>query len=69
MTYEPKNEHSRLVIVPLALHDAIEARLDAEQAADPGIAEEREALRSLLIALFDEHGYLPEFTIERNSAQ
>ena len=65
MVYEPKNQYSRLVIVPIALHDEIEARLDAAQATDPGISEERDALRSMLVSLFDECGYLPDFAIER----
>jgi hypothetical protein len=55
----------RLVIVPNALHDAINKRLDAAIAECPDAAIDREALYAQLVAYFDEHGCIPDFRVER----
>lgn len=54
----------RLVIVPDALHDAINARLDAAIEQCPDAAKDREFLYNQLLGAFDEYGYLPDFTLE-----
>lgn len=56
---------SKLVIVPDSLRAAINARLDAAIAACPEAAADREALYGQLLAYFDEHGVIPDFTIAR----
>lgn len=53
----------RLVIVPNVLRDAIFAKLDAAIAACPEAAAERETLYEQLLAYYDEHGVIPEFTV------
>ena len=52
-----------LVIVPNALRDAINARIDEALAACPEAAVEREEFYGALLAYYDEHGVIPEFTI------
>jgi hypothetical protein len=63
--YRPKDQGTHLVIVPNSLRDAINTRLDAEEAKDPGVAGDREHLYSLMLSLFEEYGYIPEFTLEK----
>jgi hypothetical protein len=55
----------KLVIVPNELRDAINAKLDAAIATEPGAALDRDELYSQLLAYFDEHGQLPEFVIAK----
>jgi hypothetical protein len=52
-----------LVIVPDSLRHAIDAKLDAAIAACPGAEKDRDALYSQLLAYFNEHGVVPDFTI------
>ena len=51
------------LIVPDSLREAIDAKLDAALALVPDAAMDREHLYHELLAFFDEHGYLPDFTI------
>lgn len=57
----------RTVIVPNALADEINRKLDAAIAEVPGAAKDREALYSSLLAYFDEHGVVPDFSLERRA--
>ena len=52
-----------LVIVPNYIADAINAKLDTAIANVPDAAKDREHLYSQLIAYFDEHGTVPDFTL------
>ncbi len=58
-------KHTKTVIVPNELADAINAALDAAYAKNPEAAVDREAHFSSLLDYFDEHGKLPEFSFER----
>jgi hypothetical protein len=53
------------VIVPDSLRDAIMAKLDAEIAKHPDAEKDRAALYSHLLGYFNEHGVVPEFTLQR----
>ena len=53
-----------IVIVPNRVRDEINRRLDAALAGRPCDAETREQLYSALLAYFDQHGQVPEFTLE-----
>jgi hypothetical protein len=53
------------VIVPDALSDAINAALDKAIRACPGAASERDALYQQLLSYYDEHGVIPEFSLEK----
>ena len=55
---------SRMVIVPNTLRDEINSKLAAAIALKPDAAKDREALYSWLLGFFDEHGYVPEFSLE-----
>jgi hypothetical protein len=53
-----------ILIVPTALHDAINSKLDAALAECPGTQlDDREALYAQLLEYFDEHGVVPEFRL------
>lgn len=54
----------RLVVVPNSLRDAINEKLDAAIAACPGSEVDRETLFTTLLAYFDEHGVIPDFSIK-----
>ena len=54
-----------LVIVPDSLAAAINAKLDAALAEIPEAAVDRDILYHRLLSFFNEHGYVPEFSIER----
>ena len=51
--------------MPNALRDEIDAQLDAAIAECPEAAIEREALYEQLLAYYDEHGFVPEFSITK----
>lgn len=54
------------VIVPDSLREAINAKLDVALATEPAAeAHDRECLYNQLLAFFDEHGYLPDFTVRK----
>lgn len=55
-----------LVIVPNSLRDAINAKLDAALAACPAAAPDRDLFYRQLLAYFNDHGVVPDFTLERN---
>lgn len=54
---------SRTVIVTNALRDDIHRRIDAALAGRPCSADERESIYQQLLAYFDEHGVLPDFSL------
>ena len=54
-----------LLIVPDSLRHAINAKLDAAIAEHPDAERDREALYSHLLSFFNEHGYVPEFTLQK----
>ena len=56
-----------MVVVPNSLRDAINKKLDAEIDRHPGAEPDRDALFSHLLTFFNEHGYVPEFTLEKKS--
>lgn len=54
---------SRLVIVPNSLRDQIHAAIDKALAGRPCDDETREHLYGQLLDYFDEHGTIPDFTL------
>lgn len=62
--YEGSTEAS-MVIVPDALHAAINAKLDAAIAEVPDAARERDSLYNMLVGFFNDHGYLPDFSLAK----
>lgn len=57
----------RIVIVPRSLHCDIDAKIEQAEKAqgfhlDP---ESKDAISNQLLCFFDEHGYLPEFTLQK----
>lgn len=55
---------TRLVIVPNALRDAINARLDEVTAAAPAAAADREYFYNELLNHYDRYGVIPNFRLE-----
>lgn len=55
----------RTVIVPNELHDEIMRRLDEAYIKTPDAAVDRDAHYHALLEHFDEHGTLPDFSLER----
>jgi hypothetical protein len=54
----------RIVVVPDSLRLAIDAKLDSAIAAAPvGIEVDRDHLYQWMLAWFDEHGEIPDFSI------
>lgn len=58
----------RMVIVPNQLRDAIYTKVDAAIAEFPGAVADREYFYNVLLDYFDEHGEIPEFTLNRKEA-
>ncbi len=56
----------KMVIVPNELREAIYARVDRAIALSPDAYVDRESFYQHLLAFYDEHGYIPEFTLEKN---
>lgn len=56
------------VIVPDSLRDAIYAKVDAAIAECPDAAADREYFYAELLAHFNEHGVIPEFTLRKRAA-
>jgi hypothetical protein len=52
-----------LVIVPNELSEAIYQKVDAQLELVPQLKDQRENIYSDLLAYFDEHGTIPDFTI------
>lgn len=53
----------RLVIVPNALSDAIHAAINKALDGRPCEPEEREDIYAAILAHYDEHGVIPDFTL------
>ena len=53
------------VVVPNYISDQINQKLDAEIAANPGAEIDRPHLYQQVLAYFDEHGEIPDFTIAK----
>jgi len=53
------------LVVPDSLRHAINAKLDAAIAEHPDAERDREALYRHLLSFFNEHGYVPEFTLQK----
>lgn len=56
----------RMVIVPNELADAIYEKLDAEIAKHPDAAVDRAIFFDQLLAYYDQHGVIPEFSLAKN---
>lgn len=56
-----------LMAVPTYLLDEIDRRLDAEIAKHPDAEKDRAVLRSQVLAYLNEHGVIPDFSLERKS--
>lgn len=56
-----------LVIVPNYIVDEINAKLDAAFAECPEAAKDREALYEQLLGYVNDHGVVPDFSLQRNS--
>ena len=54
-----------LVVVPDSLRNAINEKLDAAIAQCPDAEKDREVLYSQLLAYFNEHGVVPDFTLAK----
>ena len=52
------------VVVPNALRDAINAKLDKAILDCPGAAPHREELYAQLLSYFNENGVVPDFTLK-----
>lgn len=57
----------RVRIIPNDLADAISAKLDAAIAECPDAAGDRDVLYNQLLDYFDEHGVVPDFSLQRNA--
>lgn len=57
-----------LVVVPNYIRDAIHKKLDEQIALHPDAEKDREALYSQLLAYVNEHGVIPDFSLERKAA-
>ena len=53
-----------IVIVPNELRDAINAKIDTALKACPEVASRREEIYRDLVGYFNEHGEIPEFTLQ-----
>jgi len=56
---------NRIYIVPDSLSKQIYARVDEVIAQMPEAAPERDNLYHDLLAIVDEYGYIPEFTVQK----
>ena len=57
----------RLVIVPKHVSDAIDAAIDKVLAEVPDAAGDRSYFYQVLLDHFDQHGEVPEFTLEKRT--
>jgi len=53
-----------ILIVPECLRIALEAKIDVQLEACPEVKPHREEIYRDLLAYVDEHGVIPEFTLE-----
>ena len=51
------------VIVPNALRDEINKKLDAAIAGCPGAEQDRAEIYQQMLVFYDEHGYVPDFVL------
>lgn len=56
-----------MLIVPNYLRDELNQRLDAEIEKHPDAAKDREHLYGQLLAYVNEHGIIPDFSLEPKS--
>jgi hypothetical protein len=56
-----------LVIVPNCLRDEINAAIDTALIGHPDAEPDREIFYDTLLAYFNEHGVIPEFTLEKRA--
>lgn len=56
-----------MLIVPNYLRDEIYQRIDAEIAKCPDAAKDREHLYGQLLAYVNDHGVIPEFSLEKKA--
>ena len=54
-----------LVIVPNSLHDAIYRAIDEQLKLHPDAQDGRDEFYSVLLKHYDEHGEIPEFSLEK----
>ena len=57
------------VIVPKELSDAIYAKIDEQLALIPDADTDREVFYQNLLGFYNEHGYIPEFTLTKVTQQ
>ena len=62
-------ENEVFVIVPNEIRDAINTKLDAEIVKHPNAEKERDALYHQLLAYFNEHGVIPDFSLKPPSEE
>lgn len=56
----------RMVIVPNDLRDALNTALDAAlRDVPPDAVNDRDVLYDQLLSFYDEHGYIPTFTVAK----
>ncbi len=58
----------RVVVVFNELRDELYRRIDKELERCPGALPDRQIFYDNLLAYYDEHGVIPEFTLEENHA-
>ncbi len=51
------------------LRDAIYEKIDAQLVDHPALVEHREAIYSDLLRYFDEHGVIPDFSLQEKEPQ
>ena len=56
-----------MVIVPNHLSDLIYEKVDAQIALHPDASPDRDYYYRILLAHFNDHGYVPDFTLQKRS--
>lgn len=59
----------QMVVVPNELDKQINAALDAALAETPAAAPDRAYFYNELLCFFDDHGYVPEFSLAKKASQ
>ena len=54
------------VVVPNVVGDEINRKLDEQIALHPDAAKDREVLYKQLVAYFNDHGSVPDFSLQRH---
>lgn len=60
---------TRWVIVPNSLVDAINTKLDSAFKKVPGAEKDREIFYHQLLNYVDEHGFLPDFELQKTKGE